>query len=107
MKRVGYCFGITASLITAFAFLAHATGRFDQKIPLDKQPLHVLNRLTFGPRPGDVEQVKRLGVEKWIDQQLHPEKISENPVLESKVKSLATLQMPMWQILDKYPVIPP
>ncbi|HLH31321.1 MAG TPA: DUF1800 domain-containing protein, partial [Terriglobia bacterium] len=65
MKRVGYCLGITASIITAFAFLAHAAGRFDQKISLDKQALHVLNRLTFGPRPGDIEQVKRLGVERW------------------------------------------
>jgi uncharacterized protein (DUF1800 family) len=66
----------------------------------------VLNRLTFGPRPGDVAEVRRLGVEKWIDLQLHPERISETAVLEAKVKPLETLQMAIWQILDKYPATP-
>ncbi|HEY2382450.1 MAG TPA: DUF1800 domain-containing protein [Terriglobia bacterium] len=102
MKRVGYYFAIAASLIIVVAFLANAAGRFDQKLPLDKQAIHVLNRLTFGARPGDVEQVRRLGVEKWIDQQLHPDRIPENPVLESKVKALTTVLMPGWQIAEKY-----
>ena len=35
--------------------------------------LHALNRLTFGPRPGDVERVLATGVDRWIEQQLHPE----------------------------------
>ena len=39
----------------------------------------VLNRLAFGPRPGDVEAVRRIGLEKWIDLQLHPDRIVENP----------------------------
>lgn len=102
MKRVRYCFVIAASLIPVAAFLTNAAGRFDQKLPLDKQAIHVLNRLTFGPRPGDVEQVRRLGVEKWIDQQLHPERIPENPVLETKVKALATVQMQAWEIAEKF-----
>ena len=102
MKRVGYCSAISASFITLAAFLMNAAGRFDQKLPLDKQAIHVLNRLTFGPRPGDVEQVRRLGVEKWIDQQLHPDRMPENPVLESKVKALTTVQMPAWEIAEKF-----
>src|SRR5436190_23085011 len=89
------------------ANLGSAAGRFDQKLPIDRQTIHVLNRLTFGSRPGDVEQVRRLGVEKWIDQQLHPEQIAENPVLEVKLKPLDTLRMPAWQIAEKYPQIPP
>ena len=44
-----------------------------------KRALHALNRLTFGPRPGDVERVTAIGVDKWIDQQLHPEKIDDVP----------------------------
>src|SRR6266851_7189257 len=35
--------------------------------------LHALNRLGFGPRPGDLERVKQMGLQRWIDQQLHPE----------------------------------
>src|SRR5262249_48962411 len=60
-----------------------------------------------GPRPGDVEQIRRLGVEKWIDQQLHPEQIAENPILETKLKPLGTLQLATWQIAEKYPPFQP
>ena len=38
---------------------------------------HALNRLAFGARPGDVEQVMRIGVDRWIDQQLRPERIAD------------------------------
>ena len=43
-----------------------------------KRALHALNRLAFGPRPGDVERVAAMGVDKWIDQQLHPDKIDDH-----------------------------
>src|SRR5262245_36339190 len=107
MKRLRHAARAAALLAMAGACLGTAAGRFDQKLSIDKQPLHVVNRLTFGPRPGDVEQVRRLGVEKWIDQQLHPEQISENPVLEGKLKQLETLQLETWRIQEKYPQIPP
>src|SRR5262249_1127292 len=84
-----------------------ATGRFDQKLALDKQAIHVLNRLTFGPRPGDVAEVRRLGIEKWIDLQTHPERVPENRALEAKLKPLETVKLPTWQILDRYPQTSP
>jgi uncharacterized protein (DUF1800 family) len=40
--------------------------------------LHVLNRLTYGPRPGDVDRVVAMGVDRFIDQQLHPETIPDD-----------------------------
>ena len=43
----------------------------------DEQIQQVLNRLTFGARPGDAAKVRRMGVEKWIDAQLHPERIDD------------------------------
>lgn len=43
----------------------------------DEQVQQVLNRLTFGPRPGDVERVRAMGVDRWIDQQLQPERIDD------------------------------
>ena len=107
MKRFGFYLGLSALLVIGLTFFAKGAGRFDQRLPVEKQPIHVLNRLTFGARPGDVDQMKRLGVDKWIDQQLHPDRIPESPVLESKLKPLSTLQLPMWQILDKYSVLPP
>src|SRR5437868_689051 len=102
MKRLGNLLGVAALLMTALCFFGDAAGRFDQKLPIDKQIVHVLNRLTFGPRTGDNEQVRRLGVDKWIDQQLHPERITENPLLETKLKPLTTLLLPTWQLFEKY-----
>ena len=43
----------------------------------DRAIVHVLNRIGFGPRPGDVEQVHALGLQRYIDQQLHPERIAD------------------------------
>jgi uncharacterized protein (DUF1800 family) len=103
MKRLARPARAAVLLAVVAACLGNAAGRFDQKLLIDKQAVHLLNRLTFGPRPGDVEQVRRIGVEKWIDQQLHPEQIPENPVLETKLEALGTLRLATWQIVDKYP----
>ncbi|HEY2017674.1 MAG TPA: hypothetical protein VGH38_29410, partial [Bryobacteraceae bacterium] len=45
----------------------HAAGRFETKLSPEQRIRQALNRLTFGARPGDVEQVRKLGVEKWIE----------------------------------------
>jgi uncharacterized protein (DUF1800 family) len=93
-------------LAGAWNVSALASDRFDQKLPADKQAVHVLNRLTFGARAVDLADVKRLGVEKWIELQLHPDRIPENPELANRLNALATLQLPTWQILEKYPLAP-
>ena len=56
----------------------------------DQQAVHVLNRLAFGPRPGDVERVEQMGVQNWIDQQLHPESIPLPPALAERLRGLDT-----------------
>ncbi len=82
----GVCiYAAKTSPATASAFSAQISN--DQKI------LHALNRLTFGPRPEDVVTVKEVGLKKWIDRQLHPDRIAENPVLESKLAPLDTLRI--------------
>jgi uncharacterized protein (DUF1800 family) len=43
----------------------------------DDRILHALNRFTFGPRPGDLEAVRSIGLDKWLDQQLHPASIDQ------------------------------
>src|SRR5580704_3514117 len=97
-----------ALAITAAALLwvvpqgTKAGGHFDSKLSKDQQIPQVLNRLTFGPRPGDVEEVRRLGVDKWLDLQLHPDRIPENPVLDDKLKPLETLRMTPDEIIAGY-----
>src|SRR5687768_2788865 len=48
--------------------------------PDDRAVLHVLNRLGFGPAAGDIERVKRLGIAAYIEQQLHPERLPDDPM---------------------------
>ena len=43
-----------------------------------QRAIHALNRLTFGPRPGDVDAVLAKGVDGWIEDQLHPESIDDS-----------------------------
>ena len=48
--------------------------------------LHALDRLSFGARQGDIDEVQHIGLEKWVALQLHPEKLPENPALEAKLE---------------------
>jgi uncharacterized protein (DUF1800 family) len=67
-----------------------------------KRAVHALNRLTFGPRPGDVQQVMAIGVDRWIDLQLHPENISDKDV-DARLAPLHTLRMSTKEILEDFP----
>jgi uncharacterized protein (DUF1800 family) len=67
-----------------------------------KRALHALNRLTFGPRPGDLEKVQAMGVDKWIEQQLHPEKI-DDAAMEVRLAPYRTLKMNTQEIVRNFP----
>ncbi len=64
--------------------------------------MQALNRLTFGPRPGDVQQVMAIGVDRWIDLQLHPEKIPDSAI-ESRIAGFRTLHMSSKEIAEEFP----
>ena len=67
-----------------------------------KRAVQALNRLTFGARPGDVEQVMAMGVDRWIDLQLHPEKIPDQAV-DSRLAPFRTLRMSSKEIVEEFP----
>jgi uncharacterized protein (DUF1800 family) len=69
--------------------------------PDDKTILHVLNRIGFGPRPGDVERVRTIGLEKYIDQQLHPESIGDRD-MNGRLASFSTLTMSSRKLAEDY-----
>lgn len=64
--------------------------------------MHVLNRLGFGARSGDVEKVKAVGLQKYIDQQLNPASINDL-VADAKVKNLDVFGMTTAELFAKYP----
>ncbi len=63
---------------------------------------HVLNRVAFGPRPGDVERVRRIGVDAYIDEQLHPERIVVGDALQSRLAALDVERLPAGTLIDGY-----
>jgi uncharacterized protein (DUF1800 family) len=87
----------------AAALVLFVTFPVAAKISENERIAHALNRLTFGPRPADVEAVRKTGLKKWIDQQLHPERIAENPVLEAKLRPIDTLSMSPAEMVRAYP----
>jgi uncharacterized protein (DUF1800 family) len=82
---------------------AGQSAQFSIQISSDQKIVHALNRLTFGPRASDFDEVTKLGLKKWIDVQLHPGRIPENPQLEAKLTPLDTLRMTPRELAENYP----
>ena len=68
----------------------------------DQAILHALNRLAYGPRPGDVERVRQMGLAKWIEQQLNPSSIDDKAV-EARLEDYQTLRMSTAKLIAEYP----
>ena len=71
-------------------------------IPADLREVHVLNRLGFGPRPGDIEKIRSIGVDRYIDEQLSPRNISLPQSLVTRLDSLETLRLSAPQLFIEY-----
>jgi len=83
----------------------HASGTAampTQAMDESKRAQHALNRLTFGARPGDAERVQAMGVERWIELQLHPEKIDDG-TLQARLQGYRTLAMDTRELLQNFP----
>jgi uncharacterized protein (DUF1800 family) len=93
--------------VLASTFVVEVRAQNKQKVQAarlseEQRILHVLNRLGFGARPHDVERIKAMGIDTYINQQLSPEKISD-AVAEAKVQRLTTLNMSTAQLYEKFP----
>jgi uncharacterized protein (DUF1800 family) len=64
--------------------------------------LHALNRLAYGPRPGDVERVRQMGLAKWIDQQLNPNSIDDKAI-DARLETFPTLHLSSANLIAEYP----
>ena len=92
--RITKFFGIGLAVLVSIAPIGASAQRSGAKTPLktviarsdvrelpaDQQIIQALNRLTFGAKPGDILKVRAIGLDKWIDQQLHPEKIDDSAI---------------------------
>ncbi|MGB7281283.1 MAG: DUF1800 domain-containing protein [Candidatus Acidiferrum sp.] len=72
------------------------------ELTADQAILHALNRLAYGPRPGDVERIRQMGLAKWIDQQLNPSSIDDR-ALDARLEDFPTLKMSAANLEEDYP----
>ena len=68
----------------------------------DARVLHALNRLTFGPRPGDLAAVKEIGLDRWFEQQLHPARIDDS-ALEARLAMFPAMKLQQAELMRRYP----
>jgi len=68
----------------------------------DERDLHALNRLTFGPRPGDLAAVKSMGLEQWLEQQLNPSSIDDS-ALDARLAAFPAMQLSQDDLMLKFP----
>jgi uncharacterized protein (DUF1800 family) len=84
------------------ALLSFASVNVEASVPTtDRAVAHVLNRIGYGARPGDVEKVRALGVQRYIEQQLHPERIAD-AAMADRLSGLTTIGMSSRQISDEF-----
>jgi uncharacterized protein (DUF1800 family) len=97
----------TASVMLALALSWPAgLGAAAPERPLDDETariVHALNRLAYGPRPGDVEAVRSRGLSRWIEDQLHPEGIPD-AALASRLAGLRTAGLSTAELMDGYDI---
>jgi uncharacterized protein (DUF1800 family) len=96
-----------ASASASSARALHLDKKFKGNLPIselteDEAILHALNRLGYGPRPGEIKYVRQMGLEKWVEQQLHPESLDDS-ALNERLKKYPTLTMSSQKLLDQYP----
>ena len=88
-------------VLAALTTLLLLTSASDGKLTERERALHVLNRLGFGARPGDVDRILQTGIDVWINQQLHPEAIPDRAV-DARLAQYPTLAMSNVAIWQRY-----
>jgi uncharacterized protein (DUF1800 family) len=68
----------------------------------ENRVLHALNRLTFGPRPGDVAAVEAMGLTTWFEMQLNPQQIDDS-ALEARLAQFPAMQLSQQELMERYP----
>ncbi len=88
--------------MVASAAVNKPAGSSSQQIQGQQKVLHVLNRFTFGPRPGDVAAVQAMGVQRWFEQQLNPSSIDDS-ALDDRLAMFPAMKMQQAEMIRRYP----
>jgi uncharacterized protein (DUF1800 family) len=90
---------LAAGVVTALAERAPSSAIPSQ--PDTQTIVHVLGRLGYGPRPGDLERVRAKGLAAYIDGQLHPERLADDEI-DRRLEAFRTLTLSTEELADRY-----
>jgi uncharacterized protein (DUF1800 family) len=99
MRRPLLLFAVAFASIVALA----SAPAVQRELSVSEQAVHVLNRLAFGPRPGDVARVKAVGVDRWIEQQLDPARIGNDANERLIATAFPSVHRSAAQLFDEAP----
>lgn len=103
--RLRYLASLATVLLLAGGLYAKKHKDETNQLDPQKRAMHALDRLSFGPRPGDVQHLASGDIDKWIELQLHPEKIDDS-AMEARLAQYRTLQMSSRELLLQFPTNP-
>ncbi len=92
---------VLAAMLTVSAGLVQAQKSTVPSKADARMVAHVLDRIGFGARPGDIERVQKMGLAKYIDQQLYPSKIPDK-ALNERLSEFPTLKMSTTELAQDY-----
>lgn len=105
IQRKHWVTGLLLALSVSAVVAAKNKSKESNAAEEHRRAVHALDRLTFGPRPGDAQTVATMGVDKWIDLQLHPDKI-DNSSMQARLAQFRTLLMSSREMVMEFPPNP-
>jgi uncharacterized protein (DUF1800 family) len=96
------CFSCDLIAIFFLALLLPAEVLASSIPATDEQIVHLLNRVSFGPAAGDIETVRRMGVDAYLEQQLRPSLLPKSQLLDQRLSELSTLDASLTSLAEKY-----
>jgi uncharacterized protein (DUF1800 family) len=92
----------TISVVVISALLFAVLPARAATLGAEQQAAHVLNRIAFGPKPGDIERVTQMGVQRYIDAQLHPETLAYPAALTERLAALDTVNRSAGDVVGQF-----
>jgi uncharacterized protein (DUF1800 family) len=93
------------SLVALSALLLAALGAHAAPLSAEQQAVHVLNRVAFGPAPGDIERVTQMGVQRYLESQLNPSTLAYPPALAERLRTLDNANRSAGEVVAEFALL--
>lgn len=100
--RLLSAWALAVQLALPAGLLAQIAGAPSARLSSDERLLLILDRFTYGPRPGDLNHLRTIGINEWFRQQMNPQTIDDS-ALDARLAKYPAMQMPLDKLMELYP----